>query len=276
MIRARQGWAVTKTTQRAQAIDATSQHTKQRRQQGHSAKHGNPDGDGSGIPQGAEDRHPGDEQGKQGDDYRAAGKDDGAARACHRARKRLLGRHARVQLIALAKDDKEGVVDAHPEADHGGHFGSVGGDVDEVAEQADQRQAGAEADQGGEDRQAGSHETAECVGQDNDGSDDADQFAGPRACLRERLADRAAGLDLQTGPTRRARAGQHPGGQVAVDLKAIDVHQHLGDRRGAVGAELVAPRRREGADHRRDVRQTADVAQRGGDRLPVGGATQAG
>ena len=152
-----------------------------------------------------------DQQREQGDDHGDAGEHDGAARRRHRARDRLAHVRAAVELVAVAEDDEERVVDADAEAEHRRQRRRHHRDVDEVAEQPDQPEAGDQRDDGGEDRHAGGDERAEGDREDHDAGGQADHLAAPRVLLREPDAEHAAGLHLDARVPRRLRGGHDLG-----------------------------------------------------------------
>ena len=84
---------------------------------------------------------------------------------------------ALVQALAVPGDDEQRVVDAHADADHGGQLGAERRHDQPGGEQGDDGEADADAEQGGEDRQAHGEHRAEGDEQDDDGGEDADGLA---------------------------------------------------------------------------------------------------
>ena len=80
----------------------------------------------------AEERDADDQQAEERDDHRHAGEDDGGAGGRDRLRQRDLDRHVERELIPIAGDDEEAVVDADREAEHQREGEAGARDVDEV------------------------------------------------------------------------------------------------------------------------------------------------
>ena len=132
-------------------------------------------------------------------------------------------RHALAQLRAVAGDDEERVVDPDAEPDHRREGRGDRGDLDQVPEQADEREAAGEAEDRRRDREAHRDDGPEGEEQDDHRGQDSDRLARAGARLRDRLAEVAADADLEP------RVGRGRG--------RIDDHVRLvqGQRRGAVG-----------------------------------------
>ena len=129
---------------------------------------------------------------EQRDDDRRAREHDRTPRGVHRDADRLANVVARVQLLAIARDDQQRVVDADAEADHQADERREVGDLDEVAGEDDERAAEADAEQRDADRQAHREHRPERDDQDDDGEREAEQ-------LGRRL------FELGEAGTRRAR-----------------------------------------------------------------------
>ncbi len=83
------------------------------------------------------------------------------------------------QALPVPGHDEQGVVDAHPEPDHGQHLGGEDGDVQDVAEQVLEGEADGDAEQGGDDGQAHGHHRPEGDQHDDHGGQDPDALARP-------------------------------------------------------------------------------------------------
>ena len=140
------------------------------------------------------------------------------------------------------------------------------GDVEDVRQQADEREPGADADQRGQQRQQHRQQRAERQEDHDTGGDDADQLrqarssvgrrrpgspAPPSSTCRFGVATACAVVDDGLG---RAGGDGRPG--------AVEVDGRVGDR--AVLGDLAGARRCVGADDRLDVRQLADLRRASG------------
>ena len=104
--------------------------------------------------------------------------------------------------LAKAREDEQRVVDADAEADHRGELGGEVGRVDHVREQGDRAEAGAQAEQRGDDRQAHRDQRAEGQQQHDDRRQQPDRRGDAEAGLLGRLDRLAAELDLQARAAR--------------------------------------------------------------------------
>ena len=100
------------------------------------------------------------------------------------------------EVAAEPGDDEQRVVDADTEADHRRGGRRPVRDVDHPAQELAERDRGAEAEHGGDQRQPHRHGGPEREQQDDGGGDQPDAFGAERGGLGER-GDRAADLDLQ-------------------------------------------------------------------------------
>ena len=151
-------------------------------------------GDGDADAQSGDPADPDQEQAEQRHDDGDAGEDHGPAGGVHRRDRRLAWRAAGVDPFPVAGDDEQGVVDADAEPDHGPQEGGEVGDVDDVAEDDDQAEPGADAAEGDGDRQAHREHRAEGEDQHDDGEGEADELGLRRFEHGEGLA---AGEDLE-------------------------------------------------------------------------------
>ena len=75
-----------------------------------------------------------DEQAHQRDDHGGSGEEDGPTSGVDRLNRCLARLLARSQGLPVSVDDEQGVVDPHPEPDHGGQGRGEGGDVHEAGD----------------------------------------------------------------------------------------------------------------------------------------------
>jgi hypothetical protein len=97
-------------------------------------------------------RDAGDREPADGDDHRHSGEQDRGAGRGDGPPGGLLDGHPEAQVLAVAGDDEQGVVDADAQTDHRGQGGGHGVHVDDRGDQGDQAHAGHQADQGDPDR----------------------------------------------------------------------------------------------------------------------------
>ncbi len=151
------------------------------------SEHGDGDRAGGGDAHLGEERHAGDDERDEGDDHRRAGEHDGAAGGADGERDRLGDVHAVAHLRAVAGEDEQRVVDADGEAEHR-RRACVAVEVRSVKPLAscDAEHADADADDRGQQRQAGGEQRAE-----------RDRRA--RSSRRSRRAPRRSAASLATG-----------------------------------------------------------------------------
>ena len=120
------------------------------------------------------------EQPQQRNDHRAPSKGHGPPGGAQSYHRRLSGVAALAETLAVAGDDKQGVIDSDPEADHRHQLGSEGRHGKAMAGQIDETKADADANQGGEQGQAHGHHRPEGDQHDHHGGRDPNALAGPR------------------------------------------------------------------------------------------------
>ena len=103
----------------------------------------------------------------------------------------------RSQVLAVARDDEQRVVDPDTEADHRDGRGGEVGHVEDGAQTQHDRDTGADAEQRGADRQAHREHRAEREQQDDHRGEDPDALGD--AVDRVRGEHVAAVVDLETG-----------------------------------------------------------------------------
>ncbi|MDQ0779328.1 hypothetical protein QF026_007794 [Streptomyces aurantiacus] len=137
----------------AQPLAEQSQH---RGHQSDGDEYGEQDGHRGRQAHHGEERDAGDRQRGQRDDHGGAGEDDRAARGGDGPRDRVLDVRFRIgELLAMAGEDEQGVVDAHRQADHEGEHGSGAGHVDEAGDELDAQYADRHAHDRGQQRESG-------------------------------------------------------------------------------------------------------------------------
>jgi hypothetical protein len=119
----------------SEPVDPRSGETEERGQQRDRGDHHDQHDGRDRDPGGGHHRNAGDRQAEDGDDDRAAGEDDDLTGGLDGTTDRLLDRHAACEVLAVPGDEEQGVVDAHPEADHAAQLGRPAGDVDEVSDE---------------------------------------------------------------------------------------------------------------------------------------------
>ena len=191
----------------------------------------------------------------------AAGEDGGLTGGRDGAAGRLLDGHPARQVLPVARDQQQGVVDADAEADHGGQLRRPGRHVDQVRDERHRADAEREAEERHPDREAHGDDRAERHQQDHGRDDEPDQLADPRLGLLEGEEEIAAHLDPEAGA--RARLGHERLQGVEVCATQLLEHGILEAQQGdpAVGRDRTAAST--GAQHvRQGGRCGLDVGQR--------------
>jgi hypothetical protein len=235
---------------------------QQRQRRGHRDRHDRGGADRQALHE-ADAHH---QHAEQRDDHGRAREQDGPARRVERDRHRLAHGVPRVQLLAVAGDDQQGVVDADAQADHDAEERGEVGDRDHVAEQRDDRGAEADAEQGDAHRQAHRQHRAERQDQDDDGERQAEHL-GRR--LGELGEDEPAQLDVEALDVGRGVE------DLVADLAGpgeLDVLGHLDARvrdvarLGALAGDLAGALLGVRAVDARDVRELPDLVEQLGHR----------
>ncbi len=140
------------------------------------------------------ERQPDEQESEQRDDHGDAGEHHGAAAGVDRRDHRVFDARPAFEVLSIAGDDEQGVVDADAQADHRHHRGGEVGHRDDVAGERHERGGDAEAEQGDADRQAHGEHGAEGEDQDDHRRDQAVDLALGEF---ERGEQVAAVLDLE-------------------------------------------------------------------------------
>ena len=186
------------------------------------------DADGQAV----HDRHAHREQAEHGDDDRRAGEQHGPAGRVDRRDDRLLGVESVVQALAVAGDDEQRVVDADADRDHRhGLLVKLGMSMTLTARPTS-GDAGADAEERGDHRQAHREHRAERDEQDDDRGEEADALAAELGRLGELVA---LELDLSARrprPPRRARVPTLPSSIRSFGVAVGHLDLGVGDRAG--------------------------------------------
>jgi hypothetical protein len=188
----------------AQRVDVLPERSEQRRQECHRRGDRDQHGDRRGVAHVADERDAREDQGHQRDHHGDPREDDRAARRGGGSRDRLAHLHAVLELELVAGDDEQRVVDPDAEADHRRQRRRDARHLDDVAEQLDDRQRRDQPEHRRHDRQDHRRDRAEGEHQDHDRRREADRLARLCVGLGDRLAEVAAGGDLEPGLLRGA------------------------------------------------------------------------
>ena len=151
-----------------------------------------------------DERDPGGEQAGDRDDDDRAGRDDARSRrGVGDARAVLDGVPAR-ELLAVAADDQQRVVDPRAEAEHHAERRGEAREVGEGGAELQQQDAAGQRDQARDQRQQHRGDAAEDEREHEDRDREADQLADRGAHLLGLVDDRAAARDLEAGRARRS------------------------------------------------------------------------
>ena len=183
----------------AQLVDRVPREAQQRGQQRDGRDDGHKDHDRRGGRHHADERDPRDPEAQEGDRDHHAGEHHGLARRGAREADRVQRVHAVVQVLPVARDDEQGVVDPHAQADH---RRQDRGELRNARERGhDQGEAGPrrEADNRRPDRQAHRDHGSERDQQDDHRGQQADRLGRARVGLRPPRRVLAADLHVEVG-----------------------------------------------------------------------------
>ena len=166
-------------------VDPRSGQPEQARQQGDGGSHGDHDGQGDRDAHRGHRREAGEEQTEDRDHDGRAGEQHGLPGGGVGSPGRVLDAHALVQMLAVAGDDEQRVVDADAEADHHAQDQRELGHVHEGGEHADAGGTDEQAHECGDDRQAHGDDGAEGDQQHDDGDADTDELAAGTVLLEQ-------------------------------------------------------------------------------------------
>jgi hypothetical protein len=216
-------------------------HDRREHRQGHDDGEG--DGRGGGDAHHGEEGDAGDEQAHERDDHGEAGEDHGAARGREGLPDRLLDVVAACELVAVAGEDEQGVVDADGEAEHRAERRGDRGDLEPRREGDEREHRHADAHDRGDDRDHGGHQGAEDDREDDQRRDDAEHLAGAEGHLGA-LQHLAAQMGFERGGVRLLDEGGDLLDGALGEGARLPLHLELGDDRGVVvgagaGGEVV-------------------------------------
>jgi hypothetical protein len=193
---------------------------------GHRHRHHRGGTDGEALDEAhAHEEHAeqGDHHGHAGEEHRPPGGVDGDG-------DRLPHPVAGPQLLAVAGGDEQGVVDAHPQADHDAEEGGEVGDGEDVAQKGDEGRADADPEEGHAHGKAHGQHRAEGDDEDDHGEGHAQDLRGgllelgedgpaqldaqardPRGLLEDLLADLVAAVEVDVVGQLDVGEGDLPG-----------------------------------------------------------------
>jgi hypothetical protein len=193
-----------------QLVDAVAERGEQRRQQRERADDGDSDHQAGREAERRHERDAGDRERADGDDDGRAGEQHRAAGGRDRARDRLVRLHPARERVAVRRDDEERVVDPDAEAEHDRERRRGRRHLGHVTEQRDAGQADDDADQRGQNRQPHRDERAEREGEHDQRHREADDLAALRLGLRQLRAERTAGRGSEAGVLGGVRVVEDP------------------------------------------------------------------
>ena len=169
------------------------------------AQEGGKQGDGSGDHDehdqrgrnagGGQERHASDSETEDRDHDRPTGEDHGLTGGGGGAPHGFLHRHALGEVLAVAGNEEEGVIDADTDADHRHHLRRPRRDVDQIVDEPEGTRAQRKTEQGGADRETHRNHRAEGDQQDDDRGHNADHLAGTGLGFLEHKEEFAIGFD---------------------------------------------------------------------------------
>ncbi len=183
----------------AERLDPATDEREERRHQRDGTDDGGDDRHRGGVADRRDERDPGDGECEQRDHDCRAGEHDRRPGRRDGACDRLADLHAATDLVEVAHDEEEGVVDPDAQPDHRGERRRDARHLDDVAEEADQAEARRERDDRDDDRHAHRDDRPEREREDEHRRDDPDHLARLRRRLGELGADRATCCDLHAG-----------------------------------------------------------------------------
>ncbi len=206
-------------------VDLGSGQPEQARQQRDRSQHRHHDGQCDGDTHGGHRREAGEEESEDGDHHGRAGEQHGLPGGGVRGSGRVLDAHALVQVLTVAGDDEQCVVDADAETDHHAQDQRELGDVHEGGEHADAGGADEQAHECSDDRQAHGDDGAEGDQQHDDGDGDADELAAGVLLVEESELPGELGLHAAVAGVARCGLGvvQLGDGELVERVGDVDV-----------------------------------------------------
>lgn len=244
--------------------DSLAEAREQDREHGQRREHGEGHGEGGGQRGGVEEADAEYEHAEEGGDDRHPGEQDRPPCGLHRGRDRGWEVVSGAMALAEARDDEQGIVDPHSEAEERAELGREVGRVQEPRPEADQAQSGPEAEQCGDDRQAHGQGRSEGDQQDDHGGEQADRRGRAERRAGGGLDRPAAEIDLQIARSRCRGDGDHAVDRGLGQGVGALVEGHGGKGGSAGGRDAARAGRRERADDAGHVRQARDACEHGG------------
>ncbi len=249
--------------QQPHAVERPPDEGQERRQKRHGGRDGDGGNDQAADPESADERKGHEEQQRQADCYRGPAEDHRAAGGRHRLHDRLVTRRPAPQLLPIAVDDEERVVDRDPEPDQRDEVREIRRELHEVGEDPDDPERRGD----GHDREREREEEGERPeGEDQDekGDRNRDQLTSGKVVGQYRVEvvlDRRLAGDVDLRPGEPGHGLAHLVGaplrvrglEVGDDLRDDDISGNGCDRDETAGRELLGGllRRRPHLRHQR-------------------------
>ena len=182
-----------------QSVDSVAHDGQQGWKQGDGSRYRHHHGDSCRESDGRDERDVGKHQAEQGNDDRAAGKDDGTARCRDGFGDGVSHSHAAGQLVLVPSHQEERIVDPDPQPDHCRDGWGDAGDAIEMTEQTDDRKCCGQCEDRHQDGETHRHQTPEHDGEDDHRGRQSDDLAALGLGLGQSAADRTTSLDLDAG-----------------------------------------------------------------------------
>ena len=192
----------------AEPVDVGADQAEHGGQEGDGDEHGDRDGDRDRDAHAGDQRDADQGEAEHRDHDGDAGEDDRAARGVDGQADGLCGFEAVGEVLSVAGDDEQGVVDADRDPDHRRHGRGDGDDVHAGGEEPDEEQSDADTEDRAEQRGDHGDDGAERHEQDDHGDDQPDDLRGPCLFGLCPLDDLAAVADLDAGRTGRVGGGE--------------------------------------------------------------------
>ena len=241
--------------------NARPHKTKNRREKRQGCEHRERHADRGGDRESVEEAHAQSEHAEQRNADNDAREENGTTGGIHGLDDGVFDRHSFEQSLSMARDNKEGVVDANTQADENDELGSEHRHLQHVGQHADDRGCRTESHQRTRQRHQGGEQGSEHQEQDHQRSERTN--AGAVQCHLVRLfGDLAGDGHLESRGAIELRRGCDKGlcflGREVL-CQHVEGHRGEGDR--LVLADVERPLQREGRDDLRDVRKLRDVGQ---------------
>ena len=220
-------------------VDPAAEHGQQGREHDQGADRGQGDHGDAGVAEGAQEVEGEHQQGEQGDGHGGGAEQHRAAGGAHGHDQGVGHLPAGPQLLAVAGDDEQAVVDGQAEAERGGQVEGVDGDVGDLGQDPQHEQGADDGEAADGQREGPGDGAGEHQHQQEQGDRDGDGL-GPGQVGLDLLADLAedlglaADLDAEGGVVAGVGGGEGGRPLVHVLLVAGDAAQHQG--LAAVGA----------------------------------------